>query len=101
MPDAQGIDRDDGLPGHRDVAADSVGHHETVTTPIADADVCAATPIGDDPGGRSPMPGADESDSQPRSRSEIRGMYDVDDGNHVPTRSTPIQGEERHEEPSE
>jgi hypothetical protein len=101
MPDAQGIDRDDGLPGHRDVAVDSVGHLEAVTTPITNADVCLTTPIGDDPGDRSAWPGADESDPQPRSMSEIRRVNDVDDGDHVPASSTAIQREERHEDPSE
>ncbi len=101
MPDAQGIDRDDGLPGHRDVAVDSVGHLEAVATPIPNADVCAPTPIGDDSGDRSAWPGADESDPQPRSRSEIRGVNDVDDGDDVPASSIPIQREERREDPSE
>ena len=101
MPDAQGIGHDDGLPGRRDVAADSVGHLETVTAPLPNAEVCALTPIGDDPGDRSAWPGADESDSQPRSMSEIRGVNDVDDGDHVPASSTAIQREECHQEPSE
>ena len=101
MPDAQGIGRDDGLPGHRDVVVDSVGHLEAVTTPMSNADVRVASPIGDDPGDRSTWPGPDESDPQPRSMTEVRGVNDVDDGDHVPASSTPIQREERREEPSE
>lgn len=101
MPDALGIDRDDRLPGYRGVAADAVGHLEAVPTPIANTHVGAPTPIGDDPGDRSARPVVDESDPQPRSMSEIRGVNEVDDGDHVPTSSIPIQHEERHEEPSD
>jgi hypothetical protein len=101
MVDAQGIDRDDGLPGNRDVAVDSVGHVEAVTTPTPNADVCAPTPIGDDPGDRPARPGTDESDPQPRSMSEIGAVNAVDDGDHVPGSSTPIQREERSKDPSE
>ena len=101
MVDAQGIDGDDGLPGDRHVAADSVGHLEAVTTPMPNADVCVPSPIGDDPGDRSTWPGADESDPQLRSMSEVRGVNDVDDGDHVPASSTPIQREERREDSSE
>ena len=101
MPDAQGINGDDGLPGDRDVVVDSVGHLEAVTTPMPNADVCVPSPIGDDPADRSTWPGEDESDSQPRSVSEVRGVNEVDDGDHVPASSTPIQREERREEPSE
>ena len=72
---------------------------EAVATPIPNADVCAPTPIGDDPGDRPAWPGADESDTQPRSMSEIRGVNDVDDGDHVPASSIPIHGEERREDP--
>jgi hypothetical protein len=101
MPNVQGIDRGDGLPGLRDVAVDSIGHFEAVTTPMPNADVRAPTPIGDDPGDRSARPGADESDPQPRSMSEVGGVNAVDDGDHVPASSIPIQDEERREEPSE
>ena len=101
MPDPQGISGDDGLPGHRDIVVDSVGHLEAITTPMPNADVCAPSPIGDDPSDRSTWPGADESDPQLRSMSEVRGVNDVDDGDHVPASSTPIQREERREDPSE
>ena|SRR5450759_4590530 len=101
MVDAQGIDGDDGLPGDRHVAADSVGHLEAVTTPMPNADVCVPSPIGDDPGDRSTRQGADESDPQPRSLSEVRRVNDVDDGDHVPASSAPIQREEHSEEPTE
>ncbi len=101
MVDELGIDRDDGLPGHRDVAVNSVGHLEAVTSPIPNADVCSPTPIGDDPGDRTAWQSADEADPKPRSMSEIRGVNDVDDGDHVPASSTPIQREERREETSE
>jgi hypothetical protein len=101
MPDAQGISGDDGLPRDRVVVVDSVGHLEAITTPMPNADVCAPSPIGDDPSDRSTWPGADESDPQPRSRSEVRGVNEVDDGDHIPASSTLIQGEERREDPSE
>ena len=101
MPDAQGINGNDGLPGLRDVVVDSVGHVEAVTTPLPNAHVCVPSPIGDDPGDRSTWPGADESDPQPRSMSEVRRVNDVDDGDHIPASSTPIQREERREDPSE
>lgn len=101
MPAAQGIRRDDGLPGHRDVALDAVGHLEAITTPIPNAELRASASIGDDPGDRSAWTGADESDPQARSVPEIRAVDAVDDGDHVPARSTPIQREERREKPSE
>jgi hypothetical protein len=101
MPEAQGISDDDGLPGHRDAVVDSVGHLEAITTPMPNADVCAPSPIGDDPSDRSTWPRADESDPQPRSMSEVHSVNDVDDGDHIPASSTPIQGEERREDPSE
>ena len=101
MSYAQGIDRDYGQPGHRDVAVDSVGHLEAVASSMPNAEVCAVTRIGDDPGDGSAWPGANQSDPQPRSMSEIHGVNNVDDGDHVPPSATPIQGEERREYPSE
>lgn len=97
MPDAQRIDNDDGLPGHRHVVVPSVGHLEAVTTSMPNADVCAPTPIGDDPGDRSAWLRAHESDPQPGSMPKIRGVSDVDDGDHVPASSVPIQCQERRE----
>src|SRR5512143_3729102 len=70
--DATGIDRDDALPGHRDVAAPSVRHFESVTAPMPNPQLRVPTSVGHNPGDRSPGPGAHEADPQPRAMPEVR-----------------------------
>lgn len=101
MGDAEGIDDDHRLSGRGDVAADSIGHLESVTASMPNADVCAPPAIGDDPGGPSTRVGSDEPNPQPGSIAEIRGVDYVDHGYHVPARSIPIERIQQDEQSAE
>ena len=101
MLDAHGIGDDDALARRSDVAAASVGHLEAVAPSPSHAEVCLPAPIGDDPSDWTTWARADETDAQPRSIAEIRRVDEVDDGDHVAASATPVQQQERHDQPAE
>jgi hypothetical protein len=92
--DATGIDRDDALTGHRDVATASVGHFESVTAPMPNPQLGTPTPIGHDPDYWSIGPRAYEADPKPRAMPKVRRVDEVDDGDDVAAGPLPIQREE-------